>query len=216
MFKKVIGLIVIITGILLLLSNLDIMAFDDFSGMVFSMGIMIVGLAGLYEKKRFDLILFMFVIFGGLYFASNLDLIAEDTINTIFWPTVIIAVGLSLLFSVSRRITTNKPVASYVAVFSGVEDKNVSNEYVGSEIIAVFGGADIDYSKIKFKENKAYINVTVAFGGATIIVPKDIKVTVKGLPIFGGAENKAVSDDESKKELIIDYTAIFGGVEIKN
>ena len=58
--------------------------------------------------------------------------------------------------------------------------------------------------------------MTTIFGGATIIVPEDVKVTVKGLPIFGGAENKAIANENAKKELIINYTAFFGGLDIKN
>jgi predicted membrane protein len=109
-----------------------------------------------------------------------------------------------------------KSVTNYVAVFSGVEDKNESKDYVSSEITAIFGGAEVDYRKIKMADDVAYINVTAIFGGATLIIPENVKVTVKGLPIFGGAENKAISDPDSKKEIVINYTAVFGGVEIKN
>lgn len=216
MVKKVIGLVVIIAGILLLLSNLEVVSFDDLSGVIFSLGVMIVGVAGLIEKRRFDFILSMFVIFGGLYFLSNINVIPADTIDVIFWPIVITAIGLSLFFSVGKRLTTDKPVASYVAVFSGVEDRNISDEYISSEITAIFGGAEVDYRKIKIKDKVGHINVTAIFGGATIMVPEDVKVTVKGLPMFGGAENKAVTPENPKKELIVNYTAIFGGVEIKN
>lgn len=216
MTKKVIGLIVIVTGILLLLSNLDIVVFEDLSGIVFSVGIMIIGIAGLIDRKRFDFILSMFVIFGGLYLASNLGMIEEELIGQILGPVIIIAVGLSLVLSVTKRMVTTKPITNYIAVFSGVEDKNESKEYISSEITAIFGGAEVDYRKIKIKDEVGYINVTAIFGGATIYVPEDVKVTVKGLPIFGGAENKTISNPDSKKELIITYTAAFGGVEIRN
>ena len=191
MVKRIIGLMVIVTGVLLLLSNLEIVVFDDLSGLVFSMGIMIIGIAGLIERRRFDFVLSMFVIFGGLYFSSNIGLIEQESIDLIFWPIVIMAIGLSLLFSVTKRIHSDKPVTSYVAIFSGVEDKNISKEYVSSEITAIFGGA-------------------------TVMVPEDVKVTVRGLPMFGGAENKTVSNETAKTELVINYNAIFGGVEIKN
>ena len=216
MVKKAFGLIVVITGCLLLLANFDVVEFNDVSGVVFSLGIMTIGILGVAQKRRFDLILSSMIILGGLYFLTNIGVFEEEIIELVFWPFVIIAVGLSLLFSVTRKIVSNKPVTSYVAVFSGVEDKNVSSEYISSEITAVFGGADIDYRKINIKDKVGYIDITVAFGGVTIIVPEDIKVTVKGLPIFGGAENKSVSNKDSKKELIINYTAVFGGVEIKN
>lgn len=216
MIKKVIGLVVVVAGILLLLSNLDIVVFDDMWDVVLSLGIMIVGVAGLIERRRFDFILSMFVIFGAMYFLSNINLISSETIDILFWPVIIVAFGVSLLFSVGKRLTTDKPIASYTAIFSGVEDKNISGEYVSSDITTIFGGAEIDYRKIKIKDKVGYINATAIFGGATIFVPDDVKVTVKGLPIFGGAENKAAVVQDAKKELIINYTAIFGGLEIKN
>jgi predicted membrane protein len=191
-------------------------SFDDLSSIIFSLGVMFIGISGLLEKKRFDFVLVMFVIFGGLYFLSNIGYFDKQTINIIMGPSVIITVGLALMLCVGKRRITDKPVVSYTALFSGVEDKNVSDEYESSEITAIFGGAEIDYRKIKIRDKVGYINITVAFGGVTIYLPEDVKVTVNGMPIFGGAENNAVSKDDSKKELIINYTVIFGGVEIKN
>lgn len=213
--KKVFGFIVIITGILLLFDNLNIVSFDNLFGLVISIGAVIIGITGLIEKKRFDFIMTMFIIFGSLYFLSNINVLEENIVDDIFWPIVIVGIGLSLLFSVGTKVS-NKSVTPYLAIFSGVEERNESTEYISSDITAIFGGAEIDYRKIKIKDNLGYINVTAIFGGATIIVPEDVKITVKGLPIFGGAENKAVSLDKARKELVINYTAIFGGVDIKN
>ncbi|MGE5456278.1 MAG: LiaF transmembrane domain-containing protein [Ignavibacteriales bacterium] len=213
--KKVFGFMVIITGILLLFDNLNIVSFDNLFGLVISIGAIIVGITGLIEKKRFDFIMTMFIVFGGLYFLSNVGILEEGVVDDIFWPIVIIGIGLSLLFSVTTRVS-NKSITPYLAIFSGVEEKNESTEYISSDITAIFGGAEVNYRKIKIKDNVGYINVTAIFGAATIMVPEDVKITVKGLPIFGGAENKAVSLDKARKELVINYTAIFGGVEIKN
>ncbi|HHT38155.1 MAG TPA: cell wall-active antibiotics response protein [Mollicutes bacterium] len=216
MIKKTIGLIVIATGILILLSNFEIISFENVSGLIFSLGVVIIGIVGMFEKKRFDLIMFTFVLVGGMYFLSNLGIIDKDIFDLLFLPIVIIAIGLSLLLNFNKKSFSNKSVTSYTAIFGGVEDKNISEEYVRSEIVAIFGGADVDYRKIKIKDKVGYIDVTTIFGGATIIVPEDVKVTVKGLPIFGGVENKAVANENAKKELIINYTSFFGGLDIKN
>ncbi|MDD2203668.1 MAG: LiaF-related protein [Bacilli bacterium] len=213
--KRIIGLIIILIGMLLLLSNLEIVSFEDLSGVVFSVAIIIIGLAGLIEKRRFDFILVMFVIFGGLYLFANLGIVDESMLDNIIGPVFLMVVGFSLLISVTKRVST-KPVTSYIAVFSGVEDKNESKEYVSSDITAIFGGAEIDFRKIKIKDKVGYINATAMFGGVTVMVPEDVKVTVKGYPIFGGAENKTLSNSDAKTELVINYTAMFGGVEIKN
>lgn len=216
MIKKTIGLIVVITGILILLSNFDVISFGDVSGLIFSLGIVIIGIVGMIEKRKFDLILFTFAVLGSLYFLSNLGILSKDVLDLLLFPIIVISIGLSLIFSCTKKSFSNKSNTSYVAIFGGVEDKNISEEYVSSEVVTVFGGAEVDYRKIKIKGNKAYIDVTVIFGGATIFVPDDVKVTVKGIPIFGGVDNKAISNDKAKKELIVNYTTIFGGLDIVN
>jgi len=216
MTKRIVGLIVIVTGILLLLSNLTVLSFVDVWGVVFSLGIMIIGIAGIIEKKHFDIVMGMFIIFGGLYFISNIGMIDHELVNSMLWPTAIILIGLSLIFNVSKKKVSSKAITTYTAVFAGIEEKNESKNYVSSEIVAIFGGAEVDYRKINIKDNQASIDITAIFGGVTIFVPDDVKVIVKGVPMFGGAENKAVSKEDAKCELIINYTAIFGGVEIKN
>lgn len=216
MVRKVVGLLIVVIGVLLLLSNLDIVSFEDMSGIVFSLGLVAIGLVGMFEKRRFDFFLGTITVIGSLYFLVNIDIIEREVVNNILGPIVVIAIGLAILFSFTKKMVSTKPVTTYTAIFGGVDDKNESSNYLSSEINAIFGGTDIDYRKIKIKEDKAYINATCIFGGATIILPEDVKVTVRGLPIFGGAENKATSKEDAKKEIIITYTAIFGGLEIRN
>lgn len=216
MVKKVFGLIVVVVGGLLLLSNFNVINLESIMGTVLSVGIFAIGLAGLIEKKRFDFIMSAFVIGGALYFAANINLIKYSTAKEIIWPLVIIALGLALIFSFTKKTSDTKNSSSYSAIFSGVEQKNISQEYESSDITTIFGGAEIDYRKINIKGDKGYINVTSIFGGSTIFVPEDVKITLTGLPILGGAENKATSNEKAKKELIITYTVVCGGLEIKN
>lgn len=132
MIKRIIGLIVIIIGVLSLMANFDIIVFNDFVGTIISLGVIIIGITGLIEKKRFDCVLFMLTIFGGLYFLSNIGLVNKEVINIIFWPTVIIFIGLSLLSGASKKTSKNKEATSYTAIFSGLEDTNDNSEYIDS------------------------------------------------------------------------------------
>lgn len=216
MTKRIVGLMIVSIGILLLLSNLDVVMFERFWRIIIALGIMAIGINGLIEKKRLDVILLILTIFGGLYLLANVGLIEYKIIKIIFWPLINILIGVSLLMGTSKKRFKNNKATSYIAVFSSVEDTNKNNEYENSEITAIFGGVEVDYRDIKIKDKLAYINVTVAFGGVTIFVPADVKITIKGMPIFGGVENKSLSKDTAKSELIINYTALCGGIEIKN
>lgn len=216
MVKKVIGFLVILIGALLLLSNFKIIDLESIMGTVFSVGLFAIGVTGLIERKRFDFMMSAFVIVGILYFLANINIIKYNTANMIIWPLIIITIGISLIFSFTKKVADPKNKSSYSAIFSGIEQKNISQEYVSSDITTIFGGAEIDYRKINIKGDKGYINVISIFGGSTIFVPEDVKLTITGLPILGGAENKAATNEKAKKELIITYTVVFGGLEIKN
>ena len=55
------------------------------------------------------------------------------------------------------------------------------------------------------------------WGGAKIRVPEDWTISLQGIPILGGFEDKThTSVAESNKRLIVRGYAIMGGVEIKN
>ena len=67
---------------------------------------------------------------------------------------------------------------------------------------------------------EARLDVFAMFGGSDIYVPRNWKVIVKGIPIFGGWDDStSFSREESKEEsptLIINCMAIFGGIDINN
>ena len=62
------------------------------------------------------------------------------------------------------------------------------------------------------------MDVTAAFGGVDLYVPRHWKVEVTGLPLFGGWGNKtqAFAKDEGAPVLRIKCLAMFGGVEVKS
>ena len=53
------------------------------------------------------------------------------------------------------------------------------------------------------------------FGGITIKVPDNVIVKPIGTPIFGGVENRATQNKDSKITIHVNYTCIFGGIEIR-
>ena len=50
---------------------------------------------------------------------------------------------------------------------------------------------------------------------STIKVPDNVIVKPIGTPIFGGVENRATQNKDSKITIHVNYTCIFGGIEIR-
>lgn len=215
MAKKIVGLTIVAVGFLLLLSNLEIISMTNIWKFIWPIGLIIVGISGLIEKRSYDFFLSVMILVGVLYLLKGLSIITGNVIGVLFAPIIIIGIGISFLATFKFK-TIDGEVKKYFAIFSGVEEKIEDNKYKGSEILAVFGGIEIDLRKVKFDSKTAYINILTVFGGATITVPENVRVITKGMPIFGGCENKARANEKSDYELIVSYNAIFGGIEVKN
>jgi len=81
--------------------------------------------------------------------------------------------------------------------------------------IALFGGSELDFRQAELDEDVTQVVAVSVFGGAKVIVPKDMPVTLSGFSIFGGRGMKRsqakVPPPASTKGLHINAISIFGG-----
>ena len=104
------------------------------------------------------------------------------------------------------------------AVFGGSHQTVFSKNFKGGDVTAVFGGADINLTQADFDE-QVKLDVTAVFGGIKLIVPPNWAVRSNVTAIFGSVEDKRGSlmpNTEIQKTLVLDGTAMFGGIEIKS
>ena len=138
-----------------------------------------------------------------------------------FWPVVLILIGIWMLFGRGPKWDTDSNDSFRVtAAFSGLNVRNVSQQFLGGSATALFGGVEIDLreAQISPENNEARIDAFAAFGGIEIFVPQGWNIIITGLPIFGGWSNKALSKahEEGMPILKIHCTVMFGGLEVKN
>ncbi len=217
MIRKIFGLFIILTGIFLFLSNFDMVNFSTMMSYLWPLTVISIGIIGMKERKRFDIIFLIILLYGINDLLKTLDVIDKSIIGAVLWPLIFVLIGYHLLFEQHTSIKRKNNQKSYVTIFGGIKDKNEEQDFTQCEIFSTFGEARIDFSDIKLSGDKGYINVTSIFGGAKIILPDGYKVTFNGLPIFGGCDNKLTTNDkDADKEIIINYTVIFGGIEVLN
>lgn len=105
-----------------------------------------------------------------------------------------------------------------VNVFGGSHQTIYAKNFKGGEIVAVFGGCDVNLSQADF-QGTIELEITAIFGGAKIIVPPGWEVKPEVTAIFGGIDDKRsimpIAEGQNKL-LIIKGVAIFGGVDIRN
>ena len=105
-------------------------------------------------------------------------------------------------------------------IFTGGKRRIQTNNFRGGEIVAVFGGVDVDLRGSQLGGDEAVIDITAAFGGCTIRVPSNWYVEMRGVAAFGGYNNKTIpprlSPGQRLQKLIVTGSAAFGGVVIEN
>ena len=106
------------------------------------------------------------------------------------------------------------------AIFSGFKRRIDAQDFKGGDIVAVFGGVNIDLRHAAIAGDRAVIEINALFGGIDIRVPETWSVVMKGVGIFGAFEDKTIhpKPDPNVKapELVITGTGVFAGIKADN
>jgi cell wall-active antibiotic response 4TMS protein YvqF len=124
---------------------------------------------------------------------------------------------------------SSEPRLNDVNVFWGGRRRITSKNFTGGEIVAIFGGFEIDLSEADLQGNEAEIEIVTIFGGGEIRIPENWDVVVDSVGIFGGtgdrtrhpdprnqAQAPGTSTSPPVKRLVIKGVSIFGGLTLKN
>jgi hypothetical protein len=103
-----------------------------------------------------------------------------------------------------------------VAVFSGAERNGRWLIDPETNVIAVFGGVELDLRQAVLSQREVTINVVAIMGGVNIVVPPGVCVTSSVSAVFGGAS--VPGDDAAGPDApVVRLTgfAMFGGVSVQ-
>jgi predicted membrane protein len=221
------GLVIVAVGMVLLLAQLGIFNWAIVWNL-WPLIFIVVGLGKVFGSARAGKVsgIFIFVL-GAL-----LLLHAFGRFPYAFWqlwPLMIIAGGAELFWNAwsnptvtsedGTRVSNNSEINT-TNIFGGSESTIVSKDFRRGEVVAIFGGFQIDLTRAEIAGTSARIDATAVFGGGEIRVPPTWNVVVKGVGIFGGYsdETQQILPDPGKptKTLIVEGAAVFGGVTVKN
>ncbi|TFG83028.1 MAG: hypothetical protein E4G74_01830 [Erysipelotrichales bacterium] len=239
--KRLFGMVLVVVGILVLLSNLDIFYVSDLIDYLWPSALILLGLASIVEHRRLTIWGMILVGIGALYLANAFALLYKLDTSALIGPVILVAIGIGLLFGrrsheINIRIprdpihinvgndfrssgsssSNNSSKQNYTGFLSSVEEHVLDEAFVSCEVTALLGGANMDFSDIKIAGNEATLNLNAIFGSVECRLPRDVRIVASGTPMLGGFENRCVSDPNAVKTLFIRYTSMFGSVEIKN
>ena len=148
----------------------------------------------------------------------------------LLWPLLIISAGLMLMWGSIRArkagagqvdSPTGPGALNEMAVFSGIEKRVSTKNFVGGRVVAMFGGVELDLWQADIEGDTAVLHIDAIFGGVELRVPDTWVISSEGQGIFGGYSDSTHQHPPAdpatpRKTLVIRGAAIFGGVEIRN
>lgn len=104
------------------------------------------------------------------------------------------------------------------AVLGGFQRRITVANFRGGHVTSCLGGYNLDLSRAEIAGESAVIDIFACFGGGEIRVPEHWIIDVQVQQLLGGCsdETRQTPPPVGAKRLIIQGTAIFGGVVIKN
>ena len=177
------------------------------------------------EKERFASLGFLAA--GVILLLAAQNVFSYDVAWKAILAVFLIIIGVSIIFrnvfhskndkEVAKKIEgmkDGKNMDSQTAVFSGSDRIYNDEVFSGSNLVAIFGGVDLDLRNAKF-EKDTVIKAFCLFGGIDIKVPKDVQVKIKSGFIFGGISDERKSgDNKGKYTIYLDAGGGFGGLSI--
>ncbi len=168
---------------------------------------------------------YILMIIGGVFLIDDVFGIPFRVMDY-FWPLLVITVGLIIIFQSrirAKRININAGGSGdkldSVSVFNGVKRNITSKSFQGGEVVTIFGGTELNLMQADISGH-SHLEVTVLFGGAKLIIPRNWEVRPEVTTIFGGVDDKRLSAveivTEDDKILTITGTVVFGGLDIVN
>lgn len=207
-----IGLVLFSAGVVGMLGAIDVLDAGAILARWWPVAVVGLGLAALVAQRS--------VSPGPLVVtAIGLALLGDTQgwpVDEVLWPAVLIVVGVLLLTGLSRRRGAEQ--GSALAIFGGSSVQDRSDHLTHAEVSALFGGATLDLRAAHIDEH-ASVDAFAMFGGVDVLVPEGWRIDMRGLPIFGGYEDKTdrtVALPPDAPVLTVNATALFGGVAVKH
>jgi hypothetical protein len=91
-----------------------------------------------------------------------------------------------------------------------------SKQFRGGDLTAIMGGGKIDLREAQIQEREAVLDVFTLMGGLEIQVPDNWVVEPRFTPILGGYQDRTNRTTQGTQRLVINGTAIMGGITVFN
>ncbi|MFD8499877.1 hypothetical protein [Amycolatopsis sp. NPDC059657] len=209
-----VGIVLVAVGVFGILDAAGIVGFGVTVGRWWPLAVIGLGLSAMWSERRVSFGPVAVTGLGLMLLAGQLEWADRD----LFWPALLLLAGAALLAGLWRRETGRPAREDSLVMFGGAKTVDRSEHFRHADVAAIFGGATLDLRHAHV-DGEASVDAFALFGGVDVLVPKDWQVTIGGLPILGGYDDKTTGGDEPRPDaphLKVNATAVFGGVGVAN
>lgn len=218
------GWALILVGLLFLAGNIFEDSLGDLMGTWWPVVLILFGLRFTFTSQGwFTGVILLFLGVG--FLLRNLgyaDIIKFEYII----PGLLVLLGLQLVLRHRFKAPSGNPRKLTVsrgdevtAVF-GKDSRVFEGDLTGPhKITAVFGEVSADFSRCTLAETGANLEITAAFGQATVRIPRGWRVELNSNAVLGSVDDKRESrepDQATAGVLRVEASGIFGSVELLN
>lgn len=228
--KILAGVLIITFGVLFLLDRIGL----NIPNWIYSWKIILIGIGvvTLYKHKLQNFGGWVLITIGSVFLINDHF---HDLIDaSLLFPSFVILFGVTMVVKSLNVFGKKKPKrfpfddGSVVeegefmkadSIFGNTKKNVVSKDFKGGDFNSVFGGIQLNLTKADI-QGPITINADVVFGGMKLYIPSNWGLIVETTAIFGGVEDKRplLSDENIDPEKTVTLTGncVFGGIEIVN
>jgi len=233
----ILGSAIILAGILWLLHNTGLVEFPIREWWPFIL--IVIGITHLFHHSRiFDSFSWIMIALGVIFLLTANDIIEKEEIWT-YWPVALIILGISFLLpkggkksasgfhfinsshkkhkTAEDELTTDSDRVDESTIFGSLNKRINTKNFKGGSISMLFSGAEIDLRSAELSDEGAVLDISAIFGGVELRIPDSWAVQTHTSAILGGVDARFTNTEASQgKRLIINASAVFGGIELAN
>lgn len=171
------------------------------------------------------------ILIGGAFLINGFYPAIE--LRNRIWPLIIICLGALFIFRSGNRKRSQRreirsgdtvlsaqdeDVADITTMFGSTQKTITSKQFASGDITCLFGSAELDLTHADIN-GPVLIDITAICGGVELIIPANWTIKSDVVSVFGSVRDKreqAVLSQDPEKTIILDGTALFGGIEINS
>jgi Domain of unknown function (DUF1707)/Cell wall-active antibiotics response 4TMS YvqF len=114
------------------------------------------------------------------------------------------------------RATGRRSKRFTISIFGGFDHKGRWRSAQSHWVISIFGGSDLDFRQASLEGGAATVYVLDVFGGTDLYVPEGVDVDLRGIGIFGGADEHGRDSPPHVGAPVLRVRAfsLFGGTDL--